>query len=85
MNELEEIKVQAPEEPKCALVLSVDVSGSMSEIIDGLPKIQELNEGLKLLKEELAKDSLAIKRVKISLVTFRVRITDGSSRGVGEN
>jgi hypothetical protein len=29
--------------------------------------------------------SSSIKRVKIALVTFEVRITDGSSRGVGEN
>jgi len=52
-------------EPRCPLVLLLDVSGSMS----GAP-LQALNEGLVTLKDELAADSLAMKRVEISIVTF---------------
>ena len=47
------------------LVLLIDVSGSMA----GEP-IQTLNEGLKILKEELMKDELARKRIEIALITF---------------
>ena len=52
-------------EPRCPLVLLLDVSGSMS----GAP-LQALNEGLVTLRDELAADSLAMKRVEISIVTF---------------
>jgi uncharacterized protein YegL len=52
-------------EPRCPCVLLLDVSGSMS----GQP-IAELNSGLTVFKDELAADSLAMKRVEIALVTF---------------
>jgi len=52
-------------EPRCPLVLLLDTSGSMS----GRP-IEELNKGLLTLKEELAEDSLAVKRVEIAIVKF---------------
>jgi uncharacterized protein YegL len=52
-------------EPRCACVLLLDTSGSMS----GRP-VAELNAGLKLLQEELTKDSLAAKRVELAIVTF---------------
>ncbi|MDQ9168999.1 VWA domain-containing protein [Oxalobacteraceae bacterium R-40] len=52
-------------EPRCPCVLLLDVSGSM----DGQP-IAELNTGLTLFKDELAADSLAMKRVEVAIVTF---------------
>lgn len=52
-------------EPRCPCVLLLDVSGSMS----GAP-IQHLNDGLVTLKDELAADALAMKRVEIAIVTF---------------
>lgn len=52
-------------EPRCPCLLLLDTSGSMS----GQP-IAELNAGLVTFKDELAADSLAIKRVEIGLVTF---------------
>jgi uncharacterized protein YegL len=52
-------------EPRCPCVLLLDTSGSMS----GEP-IQELNAGLLAFKEDLMADSLAVKRVEISVVTF---------------
>lgn len=52
-------------EQRCPCLLLLDVSGSMS----GNP-IAELNEGLKLFRDELSSDSLAAKRVEIALVTF---------------
>jgi uncharacterized protein YegL len=52
-------------EPRCACVLVLDVSGSMS----GRP-IAELNTGLKQLQKELSGDALASKRVEIAVVTF---------------
>lgn len=52
-------------EPRCACLLLLDTSGSMG----GAP-IRELNAGLQVLKEDLSQDSLAMKRVEISIVTF---------------
>lgn len=52
-------------EPRCACVLLLDVSGSMN----GKP-LNELNEGLVTLRDELADDALAMKRVEIAIVTF---------------
>lgn len=44
-------------EPRCPCLLLLDVSGSMS----GNP-IRELNEGLKIFRDELMADPLAAKR-----------------------
>jgi uncharacterized protein YegL len=52
-------------EPRCPCLLLLDKSGSMS----GGP-IRELNEGLVVFKDELMADSLANKRVEISVVSF---------------
>jgi len=50
---------------RCPVVLLLDTSYSMS----GAP-IEELNDGLNLLKEELLQDSMAAKTVELSVVTF---------------
>jgi uncharacterized protein YegL len=52
-------------EPRCACLLLLDTSGSMS----GAP-VSELNAGLRTLAEELRGDSLAMKRVEVGIVTF---------------
>jgi uncharacterized protein YegL len=52
-------------EPRCPVVLVLDVSGSMG----GNP-ITELNAGLKVLKDELQKDVTASLRVEVAIVTF---------------
>lgn len=52
-------------EPRCACLLVLDVSGSMS----GNP-IRELNAGLTAFREELNSDPLAAKRVEVGIVTF---------------
>lgn len=52
-------------EPRCPCLLLLDVSGSMQ----GQP-IDELNAGLTKFKDELAADTLAMKRVEIGIVTF---------------
>ena len=52
-------------EPRCACLLLLDNSGSMR----GNP-ISELNEGLKVFRDELAADALASKRVEVGIVTF---------------
>lgn len=52
-------------EPRCPCVLLLDVSGSMG----GQP-IAELNAGLVTFKDELAADTLAMKRVEVAIVTF---------------
>ncbi len=52
-------------EPRCPCLLLLDTSGSMN----GTP-IAELNAGLMTFKDELAADSLAMKRVEVAIVTF---------------
>jgi uncharacterized protein YegL len=52
-------------EIRCPCVLVLDVSGSMA----GKP-LDELNAGLRLFKEELEFDELAMKRVEVAIVTF---------------
>jgi uncharacterized protein YegL len=52
-------------EPRCACLLLLDTSGSMS----GRP-ISELNSGLTTFQSELATDSLASKRVEVAIVSF---------------
>jgi uncharacterized protein YegL len=52
-------------EPRCACLLLLDNSGSMR----GSP-IAQLNEGLKVFRDELASDQLASKRVEVGIVTF---------------
>ena len=54
------------EEPRCACVLVLDVSYSMT--IDN--RIDELNAGLQQFASELASDALAAKRVEVAIVTF---------------
>lgn len=52
-------------EPRCACLLVLDTSGSMSG-----SKIEQLNEGLRAFEEELKADSLSSKRVEVGIVTF---------------
>jgi uncharacterized protein YegL len=52
-------------EPRCPCLLLLDNSMSMR----GSP-IDQLNEGLRIFREELASDTLASKRVEVSIVTF---------------
>jgi len=52
-------------EPRCACVLLLDVSGSMS----GRP-VDALNEGLRAFAADLSTDSLARQRVEVAIVTF---------------
>ena len=52
-------------EPRCASLLILDISGSMS----GEP-IKSLQEGIALYRDELAANKLARKRVEVAIVTF---------------
>lgn len=66
MNHLEDVMVANPQHPHVALVLLLDNSYSM---VDNR-KIEGLNEGLQVLKQDLLNDELASKRVDIAVVTF---------------
>ncbi|WP_083931316.1 vWA domain-containing protein [Kaistia granuli] len=70
MTEFDQIPFGASEfadnpEPRCPCLLLLDTSYSMQ----GAP-ISELNRGLLGFKDELATDSLAMKRVEVAVVTF---------------
>ena len=57
-------------EPRCPCVLLLDTSGSMQGA-----RVNALNEGMKLFKEELSRDSLASRRVEVAVVTFNTTVT----------
>jgi len=74
MARLEEIvEIANPQHPHCAVVLLLDISGSMQG-----EKIDLLSEGLRTFKDEIAgneqkgikRDDLASKRVDLAVVTF---------------
>ena len=52
-------------EPRCPCILLLDVSYSMAG-----DRIEELNAGLQIFKENLMQDDLASLRVEIAIVTF---------------
>jgi uncharacterized protein YegL len=52
-------------EPRCACLLLLDTSSSMQ----GNP-ISELNQGLRIFKQELMSDGMATQRVEVGIVTF---------------
>jgi uncharacterized protein YegL len=57
-------------EPRVPCVLIVDTSMSMCG-----PRIDELNKGLKIYRDELLCDALVAKRVEVAMVTFGGRVT----------
>jgi uncharacterized protein YegL len=69
VNELEAVKFADNPDPRCPLVLALDVSGSMT----GAP-IAALNEGLQLLKSEIMADPVAPRRVEVAIVAFGDRV-----------
>lgn len=52
-------------ENRCPVVLLLDNSGSMS----GAP-IEQLNDGIRVFRDEIQADSLASKRVEVAIVSF---------------
>jgi len=67
---LEQVPFSAAEfaenpEPRCPCLLLLDTSGSMS----GQP-ISQLNDGITSFKQELLADSMATKRIEVSIVSF---------------
>ncbi len=64
-NQLEQAEFAENPEPRCAVVLLLDTSGSMH----GKP-IAELNDGLKEFEQALKSDPLASLRVEVAVITF---------------
>jgi uncharacterized protein YegL len=59
-----EVEFAINPQPRCACALILDTSGSMAD------KIDQLNAGLNVLKDELMRDDNARKRVEIAIVEF---------------
>lgn len=71
MSQLEGmIEIANPHEPHVATVLILDTSGSMAE----QGKIDQLNQGLRVFKEDIIKNDLARKRVDLAVITFGNRV-----------
>jgi uncharacterized protein YegL len=73
IDPLEQVEFADNPEPRCPVILLVDVSGSMA----GKP-IDELNQGLQEFASVLKSDRLAALRVEVALITFggQVRALD---------
>jgi len=68
--------IENPQQPHVATVLLVDTSGSMTlPTANGKRKIDELNEGLTLFRDDVIGDDLTRKRAEIALVTFDDKVT----------
>lgn len=66
MTRLEEmVEIANPQHPHCAVVLLLDTSGSMQG-----EKIDRLSDGLRIFKDEVKGDTLALKRVDLAVITF---------------
>jgi len=66
MSALEEsIEFATNTQPRCACVLILDTSGSMAG-----DRMDALNAGLRTLRDELAADEFARKRVEVAIVEF---------------
>lgn len=61
----ERIEIAHPQQPHCATVLVLDVSGSMQG-----DKIRQLNDGIGYFVEDVMGDELARKRIDLAVVTF---------------
>jgi uncharacterized protein YegL len=64
-NDLEKIEFAENPDPRCPCVLLLDVSSSMQG-----QSIDALNMGLRAFQQDVAKDSLASRRVEVAIVTF---------------
>ncbi len=75
---LEQVEFAQNPEPRCPVVLVLDVSGSMA----GKP-IAELNQGLQEFAQTLKNDPLASLRVEVAVIAFggKVRALDGHGSG----
>ena len=69
-NPLERIEFVENPEPRCAVTLVLDVSGSMAG-----PPIAELNAGLQEFDQAIKTDPLAALRVEVAMVTFGGAVT----------
>ena len=69
-NAFDSVEFAENPEPRVPCVLIVDTSTSMHGA-----RIDELNKGLQLYRQELMADSLAAKRVEVAIVTFGGRVT----------
>lgn len=65
MNELDLVEFAENPESRCACVLLLDTSGSMSG-----PRIAALNEGLCTFQQNLRGDALASRRVEVAVISF---------------
>lgn len=57
-------------EPRCPCVLLLDTSGSMNG-----PALDALNLGLQSFKNDIARDSLASRRVEVAVITFNNEVS----------
>ncbi len=74
-------------DPRCPVVLVLDASSSMAEILPGETEsaLQALNSGLDTLITELNKDPLAKRRVEISVVSYGTEVTPATPFSTVEN
>jgi uncharacterized protein YegL len=68
-------------DPRCPVVLVLDSSTSMNEVLEGQTEtsLAALNSGLDVLVTELNRDPLAKRRVELSVVSFGSEVTPATA------
>lgn len=68
-------------DPRCSVVLVLDASSSMDQVLEGQTEtsLAALNSGLDVLVSELNKDPLAKRRVELSVVSFGSEVTPATA------
>lgn len=61
----EDVEFADNPEPRCAVALLLDTSGSMRG-----RKLEQMIEGLKSFRNDVLEDTLAVKRIEVSIITF---------------
>lgn len=71
MSNFDELVFADNPDPRCPVVLVLDVSQSMEQVRPGqeISPIAALNDGLSVLVDELSRDHLANRRVEVAVVT----------------
>jgi len=76
-SDFSDITLAENADPRCPVVLVLDSSSSMNEVLPGESEsaLNALNSGLDTLVSELNKDPLARRRVEISVVSYGSNVT----------
>lgn len=86
-DEFASIDLAENPDPRCPVILVLDASSSMDQVLPGQAQssLSALNSGLDVLVSELHQDPLAKRRVEVSFVTYGSEVTPATPFATVEN